>query len=30
LETLLGNPYTPIEWEGFTPYDKLPPLPPRK
>jgi CubicO group peptidase (beta-lactamase class C family) len=21
LETLLKNPYTPIEWEGFTPYD---------
>jgi CubicO group peptidase (beta-lactamase class C family) len=27
LETLLKNPYTPIEWEGFTPYDKLPPRP---
>lgn len=25
LETLLGDTYTPIEWEGFTPYDKLPP-----
>ena len=24
LETLLKNTYTPIEWEGFTPYDKLP------
>ena len=30
LETLLKNPYTPIEWEGFTPYDKLPPRPPLK
>ncbi|MGC2292737.1 MAG: serine hydrolase, partial [Candidatus Acidiferrales bacterium] len=27
LETLLKDPYTPIEWEGFTPYDKLPPRP---
>jgi CubicO group peptidase (beta-lactamase class C family) len=27
LETLLGNTYTPIEWEGFTPYDQLPPRP---
>ena len=27
LETLLHNPYTPIEWEAFTPYDKLPPRP---
>lgn len=25
VETLLGNRDTPIEWEGFTPYDKLPP-----
>ena len=25
IETLLKNPYTPIEWEGFRPYDKLPP-----
>ncbi len=30
LETLLRNPYTPIEWEGYTPYDKLPPHPPLK
>jgi CubicO group peptidase (beta-lactamase class C family) len=30
VETLLKNPYTPIEWEGFTPYDKLPPRPPVK
>jgi CubicO group peptidase (beta-lactamase class C family) len=22
LETLLKNSYTPIEWEGFTPYDR--------
>jgi CubicO group peptidase (beta-lactamase class C family) len=27
IETLLKNPYTPIEWERFTPYDKLPPRP---
>ena len=27
LETLLRNYYTPIEWEGFIPYDKLPPRP---
>ncbi|MGE0130848.1 MAG: serine hydrolase [Blastocatellales bacterium] len=24
LETLLKNTFTPIEWEGFTPYDKRP------
>jgi CubicO group peptidase (beta-lactamase class C family) len=30
LETLLKNPYTPIQWEGFTPYDKLPPRTPLK
>jgi CubicO group peptidase (beta-lactamase class C family) len=30
LETLLRNPYTPIEWERFTPYNKLPPRPPLK
>ncbi|HYA24534.1 MAG TPA: serine hydrolase domain-containing protein, partial [Terriglobales bacterium] len=30
LETLLKNPFTPIEWEGYTPYDKLPPRPPLK
>jgi CubicO group peptidase (beta-lactamase class C family) len=30
LETLLRNTLTPIEWEGFTPYDKLPPRPPLK
>lgn len=28
LETLLGNTFTPIEWEGYAPYDKLPPRPP--
>jgi CubicO group peptidase (beta-lactamase class C family) len=28
LETVLGNKYTPIEWEIYTPYDKLPPRPP--
>jgi CubicO group peptidase (beta-lactamase class C family) len=27
LETLLRNTFTPIEWEGFTPYDQLPPRP---
>jgi CubicO group peptidase (beta-lactamase class C family) len=27
LEKVLGNTYTPIEWEGFTPYDQLPPRP---
>lgn len=30
LETLLKNTFTPIEWEGFTPYDQLPPRPPVK
>jgi len=25
LESLLKNTFTPIEWEGFTPYDRLPP-----
>ena len=30
LETLLKNPDTPIEWEEFTLYDKLPPRPPLK
>ena len=24
---MLGNSYTPIEWEDFTPYDQLPPRP---
>jgi CubicO group peptidase (beta-lactamase class C family) len=27
IETLLKNTYTPIEWESYTPYDKLPPRP---
>lgn len=30
LETLLRNTFTPIEWESFTPYDKLPPREPLK
>jgi CubicO group peptidase (beta-lactamase class C family) len=30
LETLQANPFTPIDWEGYTPYDKLPPRPPLK
>lgn len=30
LETLLRNTSTPIEWEGFVPYDKLPPRRPLK
>ena len=30
LETLLHNTWTPIEWEGFTSYDQLPPRPPLK
>jgi CubicO group peptidase (beta-lactamase class C family) len=30
LETILKNTYTPIEWEGFTPYSQLPPRPPLK
>jgi CubicO group peptidase (beta-lactamase class C family) len=28
LEEVQGNAFTPIEWEGFTPYDRLPPRPP--
>ncbi len=28
LETLLKNTSTPIEWEGFTPYNELPPRKP--
>jgi CubicO group peptidase (beta-lactamase class C family) len=28
LETVLKDAFTPIEWEGYTPYDKLPPRPP--
>jgi CubicO group peptidase (beta-lactamase class C family) len=30
LETLLKNTFTPIEWEGFTPYNQLPPRKPLK
>jgi CubicO group peptidase (beta-lactamase class C family) len=30
LETLLKDTFTPIEWERYTPYDKLPPRPPLK
>ncbi|HEV2691124.1 MAG TPA: hypothetical protein VGV35_21355, partial [Bryobacteraceae bacterium] len=28
LETLLRNTFTPIAWEGFTPYNELPPREP--
>lgn len=28
LESLLGNTFTPITWEGFTPYNELPPRKP--
>jgi CubicO group peptidase (beta-lactamase class C family) len=27
LEKLLADTYTPIEWEGFAPYEQLPPRP---
>ncbi len=30
LERIMGNTFTPIEWEGFTPYDKLQPRAPVK
>jgi D-alanyl-D-alanine-carboxypeptidase/D-alanyl-D-alanine-endopeptidase len=30
LETLLGDTFTPIEWEGYTPYNFLPPRKPLK
>jgi CubicO group peptidase (beta-lactamase class C family) len=30
LETVLKDTYTPVEWENYTPYDKLPPRPPLK
>jgi CubicO group peptidase (beta-lactamase class C family) len=30
LETLIGNTFTPIEWEGYTPYSQLPPRKPLK
>jgi len=25
LERLIANTYTPIEWEGYVPYDRQPP-----
>jgi CubicO group peptidase (beta-lactamase class C family) len=28
LETLIRNTFTPIEWEGYTPYSQLPPRKP--
>ena len=30
LETMLKDTFTPIEWEGYTPYDKLPSRAPLK
>lgn len=30
LASLINDTFTPIEWEGYTPYDKLPPRPPLK
>jgi CubicO group peptidase (beta-lactamase class C family) len=30
LETLLNDTFTPIEWEGYTPYNELPPRAPLK
>lgn len=30
LESSLKNTFTPLAWEGFTPYDQLPPRNPRK
>ncbi len=30
LETLVKNTFTPIEWEGYTPYSQLPPRRPLK
>ena len=30
LESVLKDMFTPIEWEGYTPYDKLPPRAPLK
>jgi CubicO group peptidase (beta-lactamase class C family) len=30
LENLIRNTFTPIEWEGFTPYGQLPPREPLK
>jgi CubicO group peptidase (beta-lactamase class C family) len=28
LEQVIGNTYTPIEWEGYAPHDRRPPLAP--
>jgi len=28
LQTVQHNTFTPVEWEGYTPYDRLPPRPP--
>ena len=28
LKQVIGNTYTPIEWEGYAPYDQRPPLAP--
>ena len=30
LESILGDTFTPIEWEGYTPYNLLPPRKPLK
>jgi CubicO group peptidase (beta-lactamase class C family) len=30
LESLIANTFTPIEWEGYTPYNQLPPRRPLK
>ena len=30
LETVMRNKFTPIEWEGYTPYSELPPREPLK
>jgi CubicO group peptidase (beta-lactamase class C family) len=30
VESLQANTFTPVEWEGFTPYKQLPPRPPLK
>ncbi|HEY6292686.1 MAG TPA: serine hydrolase [Terriglobia bacterium] len=30
LESVLRDTFTPLEWEGFTPYNRLPPRPPLK
>lgn len=28
LETVIADKFTPIDWEGYTPYNQLPPRPP--